>query len=150
MPNRFGYTPPMRLTPLSLLVVLVVACPIVATAETVTIATYNIEHFESHFEAHRLRRAVPRAATRPAARPAGAGAPSDGPSLISPADAERAARVGSGFADGPEDVSLPDLLREERYQNDEDNWEVAEVIADPRFNPDVLVIQEGCSQENLE
>jgi hypothetical protein len=35
------------------------------------------------------------------------------------------------------------LLRTLRRENDEDNWEVARVILNPRFNPDILVIQEG-------
>jgi endonuclease/exonuclease/phosphatase family metal-dependent hydrolase len=47
-------------------------------------------------------------------------------------------------------VNLKELIEEVKHQNDEDNWEVAEVITDTRFSPDVLVIEEGCSQENLE
>jgi endonuclease/exonuclease/phosphatase family metal-dependent hydrolase len=42
------------------------------------------------------------------------------------------------------------LLDELRYANEEDNWEVAQVILDPKFSPDVLVIQEGCNQSDLE
>lgn len=42
------------------------------------------------------------------------------------------------------------LLENERRQNNEDNWEVAQVILDNSFRPDVLVIQEGCRQEDLE
>jgi endonuclease/exonuclease/phosphatase family metal-dependent hydrolase len=42
------------------------------------------------------------------------------------------------------------LLDKVKYENDEDNWEVAQVILDPRFSPDVLVLQEGCSQKDLE
>ncbi len=42
-------------------------------------------------------------------------------------------------------------LREgERYQNDEDNWEISQVILDPAFSPDILVFQEGCSQDDLD
>ena len=93
-----------------LLVVLGLTGP--ANAETVTLATYNVEHFESHFRAHRLSKEL--------------------------SDAQKA------------DPLLKDLLEEERRQNNEDNWEVAQVITDERFNPDVLVIQEGCSQSNLE
>ena len=36
------------------------------------------------------------------------------------------------------------------YANDEDNWEVAQTILSPDFHPDVLVFQEGCSQEELD
>jgi hypothetical protein len=42
------------------------------------------------------------------------------------------------------------LLRRLQKEDDEDNWEVASVILDPEFNPDILVIQEGCSQQQLE
>jgi len=41
------------------------------------------------------------------------------------------------------------LLTALRNANDEDNWEVAQVITDPQVNPDILVIQEGCTQSNL-
>ena len=47
------------------------------------------------------------------------------------------------------DPLLKELLEEERRQNEEDQWEVSQVIADPAFNPDVLVIQESCTQSNL-
>ncbi len=40
--------------------------------------------------------------------------------------------------------------RQEGYQNAEDNWEVATVLLDPAFAPDILVFQEGCSQEELD
>jgi hypothetical protein len=42
------------------------------------------------------------------------------------------------------------LLEELRKKNDEDNWETASVILDPKFNPDILVIEEGCQQADLE
>lgn len=45
---------------------------------------------------------------------------------------------------------VKELLDEVRYQNDEDNWEVSQVILDPKFFPDVLVIQEGCAKSDLE
>jgi exonuclease III len=45
---------------------------------------------------------------------------------------------------------VTELLDELRAANDEDNWEVAQVILDPKFFPDVLVIQEGCAQSDLE
>ena len=42
------------------------------------------------------------------------------------------------------------MLSELRNANDEDNWETAQVILDPRFSPDILVFEEGCSQEQLD
>lgn len=42
------------------------------------------------------------------------------------------------------------MLGELAKKNDEDNWETAEVILDPNFNPDILVIEEGCEQADLE
>ncbi len=47
-------------------------------------------------------------------------------------------------------ITDEDVLRRLQKEDDEDNWEVATVILDPSFNPDVLVIQEGCSQQQLE
>jgi endonuclease/exonuclease/phosphatase family metal-dependent hydrolase len=49
--------------------------------------------------------------------------------------------------DNPDAVQL---MNELRYANEEDNWEVSQVILDPKFSPDVLVIQEGCGQSDLE
>src|SRR6185369_15345802 len=46
---------------------------------------------------------------------------------------------------GPE----KELFDELRKKNDEDNWETAQVILDPKFNPDILVIEEGCDQADL-
>jgi endonuclease/exonuclease/phosphatase family metal-dependent hydrolase len=82
-----------------------------ARAETFTVATYNIEHFEGLFEAYRLSK-LP------------------------------------GVKDDPNPV-LKEMVEEERRQNTEDQWEVATVIRDASFDPDVLVIQEGCTQSNL-
>lgn len=42
------------------------------------------------------------------------------------------------------------LIQNERRQNNEDNWEIAQVLLDESFRPDVLVIQEGCRQADLE
>lgn len=42
-----------------------------------------------------------------------------------------------------------EFMRRLQKEDDEDNWEVAATIADPRFDPDILVIQEGCTQEQL-
>lgn len=47
------------------------------------------------------------------------------------------------------DERMSQMIQEERYQNDEDNWEVAQVILDESFNPDVLVVQEGPIQGDL-
>src|SRR5687768_14360769 len=97
-----------------LLTVVSVVCVLVvgASGETVSLATYNIEHFESSFEHYRLTR-------------------------------------DKKIKDNPDPV-LKALLEEERLQNEEDQWEVSRVITHPRLNPDVIVIQEGCSQSNLE
>ncbi|MCS7032746.1 MAG: hypothetical protein NZ561_01985 [Phycisphaerae bacterium] len=42
------------------------------------------------------------------------------------------------------------FLRRLQKEDDEDNWEVAQVILDPKFNPDILVFQEGPRREHLE
>ena len=47
------------------------------------------------------------------------------------------------------DERVSRLIQEERYQNDEDNWEIAQVILDKSFDPDMLVVQEGCGQSDL-
>ena len=56
------------------------------------------------------------------------------------------------FAKAPiaDDPVGKQLLADLRKKNDEDNWETARVILDPKFNPDILVIQEGCEQADLE
>lgn len=78
-------------------------------AETITVATYNIEHFEERFEAYRL----------------------------------------SKLEESKSSELIKQMVETERRQNEEDQWEVAQVISDPGFNPDILVIEEGCSQSNL-
>jgi endonuclease/exonuclease/phosphatase family metal-dependent hydrolase len=78
-------------------------------AETVTVATYNIEHFEERFEAYRL----------------------------------------SKLDEAKSSELIKQLVEAERRQNEEDQWEVSQVISDPGFDPDILVIEEGCSQSNL-
>jgi endonuclease/exonuclease/phosphatase family metal-dependent hydrolase len=83
----------------------------VARGESITIATYNVEHFNENFMAHRVASSQPALA---------------------------------------QDPQFKQLLDKVKYENDEDNWEVAQVILDPRFNPDVLVLQEGCGQKDLE
>lgn len=47
------------------------------------------------------------------------------------------------------DPAGKELVRILRRENDEDNWEVAQVILDPKFNPDILVIEEGPDQSDL-
>src|SRR4051812_713815 len=42
-----------------------------------------------------------------------------------------------------------ELVRMLRRENDEDNWEVAQVILDPKFSPDILVIEEGPDEGDL-
>src|SRR4051812_48679596 len=121
-----------------------------ASAETITVATYNVEHFESHFEGHRLRKVGSGATTRPTGAPGEPAAAEPAEPPPTQAEAEQHALSGAGEAKRPQDVDLKELIDEVKHQNDEDNWEVAEVITDTRFNPDVLVIEEGCSQENLE
>lgn len=41
-------------------------------------------------------------------------------------------------------------MRQERFQNEEDQWEIAQVLLDSNFSPDVLVFQEGASQADIE
>ena len=82
-----------------------------AGAETITLGTYNVEHFNENFLGHRVATSQPALAKEPVVK---------------------------------------SLLDKVKYENDEDNWEVAQVILDPRFNPDVLVVQEGCDQKDLE
>jgi endonuclease/exonuclease/phosphatase family metal-dependent hydrolase len=93
------------------LILLLCAASAARAQETFTVATYNIEHFESAFEEYRLSK-------DPAVK------------------------------NDPNPV-LKEMLQEERRQNEEDQWEVAQVILDKEFSPDILVIEEGCSQSNL-
>lgn len=82
-----------------------------AAAETVTVATYNIENFRRHFMANRLATSEPPL---------------------------------------PQDERVKELLDELKRYNDKNNWMIATVIQAPEFDPDILLIQEGCSQEDLE
>jgi hypothetical protein len=53
----------------------------------------------------------------------------------------------------PSWINSPDgkeIMEDERHNNDVENWEVALVILDPAFSPDILMIQEGCGQSDLE
>src|SRR5439155_13874166 len=47
------------------------------------------------------------------------------------------------------DPAAKEILEELRKKNDEDNWETAQVILDPKFNPDILVVEEACDQDDL-
>src|SRR6478672_2382128 len=47
------------------------------------------------------------------------------------------------------DSAAKEILEELRKKNDEDNWETAQVILDPKFSPDILVIEEACDQDDL-
>jgi endonuclease/exonuclease/phosphatase family metal-dependent hydrolase len=49
----------------------------------------------------------------------------------------------------PVSEQMSEVIIAERQQNDEDNWEIGQVILDKSFNPDVLVVQEGCGQSDL-
>jgi hypothetical protein len=61
--------------------------------------------------------------------------------------ARRVAATRPSVAKNPE---AQDLMESERRHEDEDNWETAQVILDPSFFPDILAVQEGCSQADLE
>src|SRR5678815_2622427 len=49
----------------------------------------------------------------------------------------------------PVSEQMSELIAEEQVQNNEDNWEVSQVILDKTFDPDVLVVEEGCAQSDL-
>jgi hypothetical protein len=49
----------------------------------------------------------------------------------------------------PASEQMSEIITTERLQNDEDNWEIAQVILDKSFDPDVLVVEEGCGQSDL-
>jgi hypothetical protein len=87
-----------------------------ARAETITVATYNIENFKEHFLARRV--------------------------------AEE--KVVNKIKDEEVRKTVADMLAELRNANDEDNWETAQVILDPKFSPDILVFEEGCDQADLD
>lgn len=88
---------------------LAIGCANAQSTETITVATYNIEHFNSRFEGYRL----------------------------------------SKLPEAQSSELVKDLVEAERRQNEEDQWEISQVISDPAFNPDVLVIEEGCTESNL-
>jgi endonuclease/exonuclease/phosphatase family metal-dependent hydrolase len=90
--------------------VALVCCAPVARAETVTVATYNVEHFENHFLGFKLGKM-------------------------------REAKQPGAFQEAVDAL---------KHSNDKENFAVARVITHKSFNPDVLVIEEGCTQANLE
>src|SRR5687768_5038079 len=106
----------MQLTHRILLVVIVTSLTAFALPasgeEVITLASYNIEHFNDHFRAHELTQKLPK--------------------------------------EKKDDPDIKEMLLQLRKANDEDNWEAAQVIADRDVNPDILVIQEGAAQDNLE
>jgi len=79
-------------------------------AETITLATYNIERFGDKFDVSEIRKW---ATTQPNVE------------------------------------ELKQLIAQEKKQDDEDSWEVAEVFRDRRFNPDICVIEECCTEADL-
>jgi endonuclease/exonuclease/phosphatase family metal-dependent hydrolase len=87
----------------------------VAQAETITVATYNVERFNEHFLARHLQQ---RAATQPV-----------------PAELKE---------------MWKEAIDQLKKSEDEDNWEVSRVVLDPKFAPDILVIEEGARQDDLE
>lgn len=102
----------MYRTYLVALVALFIAGTARAADEVVTVATYNVEHFQSHFYAHEL--------------------------------------TGKLSQEKKDDPDIKEMLYQLRHANDLANWETAQVITDPAVNPDILVIEEGCTQDNLE
>lgn len=99
---------------------LALICIARAGAETITVTTYNVEHFADHFTARHA--ATQKAADRKAA----------GTKAQKPTEDEK---------------ELTDFIKK---ANDEDNWEVAETILDPKVNPDIIVFQECCNQTDLD
>lgn len=95
-----------------LAVFLLVAVVRGAGSETITLATYNVEHFNDHFYAHQLTQKLTK--------------------------------------EKKEDPDIKEMLYQLRKMNDEDNWETALVITDRDVNPDIIVIEEGCTQDNLD
>jgi endonuclease/exonuclease/phosphatase family metal-dependent hydrolase len=82
-----------------------------STRPTITLATYNVEHFADHFRGHHMEQA---ATTRPV------------------------------------DAETKDLIAFIKRANTENQWEVANVITDPAFSPDILAIEEGPEQPDLD
>ena len=116
-PLAAPYTLPANPTGLQMLlirrtlVVLFLLCGVSRGAdEVITLATYNVEHFNDHFYAFDLSKKLSK--------------------------------------EKKEDPDIKEMLYQLRNKNDEDNWETAMVIDEVK--PDILVIEEGCTQSNLE
>jgi hypothetical protein len=54
------------------------------------------------------------------------------------------------LSDNKARIARDELIREEVARNEEDQWEIAETITDPAFDPDIMLIQEGPLQGDLE
>ncbi|HMO26751.1 MAG TPA: endonuclease/exonuclease/phosphatase family protein [Tepidisphaeraceae bacterium] len=93
-----------------LLVLTICLTPLLASAEQIRIATYNIENFRKNFLGHK-------ASQNPALANAGA--------------------------------EVTEMIETLRRINNKDNWMLAQLIAHPDFSPDILVIQEGCTEADL-
>lgn len=85
-------------------------------AEEFTVATYNIENFDTNFRGFHMKQAARKEPT----------------------------------ADPTAKAAQDEAIKEEDEQNQEDQWEIAETILDPAFSPDILMIQEGPFQSDLE
>jgi len=104
-----------------------------ARADTISIGAYNVEHFAESFAGFHNA-----ATTRKAASQPGAVQPvATQPGATQPYTTQHSAMLNQ-------------MIDEEKRQNDEDHWEVARVILDPNFNPDILLIEEGCAQSDLD
>src|SRR5438045_3444092 len=44
---------------------------------------------------------------------------------------------------------MKDTLEDIKAEGDRSNWVISQVIQDPKFNPDVLVIEECCDESDL-
>jgi hypothetical protein len=87
-----------------------------AVAEEFSVASYNIENFDTNFSAFHQKQAARKH-------------PIDDPQAK---------------------AAQEDAIRAEDEQNQEDQWEISETILDPAFFPDIIMIQEGCLQSDLE
>ena len=85
-------------------------CASLSHAEMITVATYNIEHFESHFLGFKLGK----------------------------------------MKESKQPGAFQEAVDALKHANDKENFATARVITHKAFSPDVLVIEEGCTQSNLE
>src|SRR5438874_415564 len=54
------------------------------------------------------------------------------------------------FAATTQPIAEPEVARRVRADADKDLWMISRVILDPKFNPDILVIEECCEQDELD